>query len=372
VIAVAGVGWAACFNLPAMPPSSAAVPSAAQHGAEADASATEKSASAAAADCPNDLKANKDHCGKCNHRCQGGQCKEGFCQPVLVASVPQEPRSLAVDEKHIYYTATQKKGKNYEQSVYKLGKQGGTPVLLASGRSGVASLLADGASAYWVTAGKKVMRVPADGGAPTVVATMGGTVESMKMHAGSLFMCTSGKETFGVYVLAATGGKARKLATADCRSLAVDTSGVYFTNGTDVKRMPLSGGDASKITIAADVPESVYGISVMAVTASSVVLTHTLDWGSIRFELPAAVPKGGGEPIGPDGKVVSVDLAADDREMFWIGDTGGGTVLERCAADGKECEQADLTAGYPQTTGLALDSASIYFAAGKSIVKVAR
>ena len=51
-----------------------------------------------------DLSTDPDHCGQCNHDCDGGTCSGGECQPVLLSSGNgQTIYSVAVDATHLYF-----------------------------------------------------------------------------------------------------------------------------------------------------------------------------------------------------------------------------------------------------------------------------
>lgn len=50
-----------------------------------------------------DLDKNPRHCGACNHDCRGGECVDGGCLPVLLASDLPGPGAIAVDGTHVYW-----------------------------------------------------------------------------------------------------------------------------------------------------------------------------------------------------------------------------------------------------------------------------
>lgn len=51
--------------------------------------------------CETDLRATPEHCGGCDHDCQGRLCLDGFCEPILLVSgLTGEPIDIAVNESH--------------------------------------------------------------------------------------------------------------------------------------------------------------------------------------------------------------------------------------------------------------------------------
>jgi len=50
-----------------------------------------------------DTSDDKNHCGACGHSCQTGDCNDGKCQPVTLASGRDQPWGIAVSEKYLYW-----------------------------------------------------------------------------------------------------------------------------------------------------------------------------------------------------------------------------------------------------------------------------
>src|SRR5439155_19469707 len=64
-----------------------------------------------------DLSFDKEHCGSCTRSCRGGDCFQGNCQPILIATGQDSPEDVQVDATSIYWTTWATPG-----GVYKLAK----------------------------------------------------------------------------------------------------------------------------------------------------------------------------------------------------------------------------------------------------------
>ncbi|MDB4943926.1 MAG: putative serine/threonine-protein kinase pknH [Labilithrix sp.] len=49
-----------------------------------------------------DLKTSKQHCGRCDHACAGGDCQGGVCRPLLLADGLASPEGLVVDDTSVF------------------------------------------------------------------------------------------------------------------------------------------------------------------------------------------------------------------------------------------------------------------------------
>ena len=79
-----------------------------EDGASGDASDASSSDASDAADvivhpCTNTF-IDTFNCGACGHDCLGGVCSAGRCEPVVIANEPGEPKAIAVDGTHVYWT----------------------------------------------------------------------------------------------------------------------------------------------------------------------------------------------------------------------------------------------------------------------------
>src|SRR5204863_7458423 len=77
--------------------------------------------------CKADLQTSKQHCGRCNHDCGGGDCMGGKCQAVQLGTVSGAPlRYILVSATHVFVSPlinfTTETG-----GLWRVAKTGGTP-----------------------------------------------------------------------------------------------------------------------------------------------------------------------------------------------------------------------------------------------------
>jgi hypothetical protein len=130
---------------------------------------------ASANGCETNLTNSRTSCGRCGHDCLGGTCSSGQCQPVqLGTDLNNAPIHFVIDATYIY-------GINAYGTVTRRLKDGGSPVMLATGDQSPQwppphVALSGGALFYTGTgadAGDSgtVSAVSADGGASVVIAS---------------------------------------------------------------------------------------------------------------------------------------------------------------------------------------------------------
>src|SRR5690606_10563124 len=88
-----------------------------------------------------DLDADPNHCGACDHGCQGSSCDDGRCAPTPIVTGQVVVSRLAQNATELFFTTT-------EDDLYRVTKEGAglRSIALDSSVRGVA---ADGTSVYW-------------------------------------------------------------------------------------------------------------------------------------------------------------------------------------------------------------------------------
>jgi hypothetical protein len=79
--------------------------------------------------CDTELDDDPAHCGRCGHDCLGGDCVDGACQPVSLATGQATLWAITQDASHVYFSAATNAG---EWSFYRVAKAGGAPELVAA------------------------------------------------------------------------------------------------------------------------------------------------------------------------------------------------------------------------------------------------
>lgn len=252
-----------------------------------------------------------------------------------------------------------------------MAKDGGALTPIAFGASNPyvgylpSALALDATSAYW-TFGDSVMKAPldSDGGAATTLATVGDQTNAIALDAENVYF-TSQTALFSVPI---GGGDVQTLASFTStdefpgQGLAVDSTSVYFSDGDDIKAVPLNAGaDAGASTLvsgqaaagamaidatnvywatsaSAAQPNLLTGIGVAPLQGgtATALLPQSTPFAVLRLRLTAttiywtdgmhvsAAPKAGGA-VRQVGSLTSdlaanytiTDLAVDDANAYW-------------------------------------------------------
>ncbi len=239
-----------------------------------------------------DLDKNPRHCGACKHDCRGGDCVDGGCRPVLLASDLPGPSTIAVDATHVYWINAS------TGDLFSVPIDGGAKTLLFDGPDGLSgtSLALHGGNVYFgigdLDAGVVRCSAPAcDGGPSYTITNADVPVSVFVTPAGTLYFaetvpnagiercqlpCTLGTETFigpsqnfpdhvvvdpdgVVYWTAANpypgrlqaqppGGAPRTVANGPITAVAPAAGEVYYVEeGTGPSAAPLDGGGPRRL-----------------------------------------------------------------------------------------------------------------------------
>lgn len=120
------------------------------------------------------LDSDPQHCGACAHDCLGAACSAGMCAPQVVASHVGEPRAMALDETHVYWTCG-------DGVVQRAPKAGGAIETLASGQQEPGAIAVDKTFVFWLDEGSgQVLRLKKDGNGPQKVLFDGAASDSLR------------------------------------------------------------------------------------------------------------------------------------------------------------------------------------------------
>lgn len=263
-----------------------------------------------------DTNTSKEHCGRCNHSCLGGDCAGGVCQPFAIASNQGEVAAIALDATHAYFTS-------------------------------------------WTN--DFVARVPKTGGAVQPIANV--NVKRARRIAVDAIHVYWANDDFGGNALVArcptTGCSAAPEIVAqpqEPKGLALDATHVYWAdrNAQVIRRRPLVAGASELVATTPDLPWSV------VVDGAQVFFTQDFSGQVHRTNDP---PDGGVVLIGANGQS-GRELVVDSTFVYWGAAVDPGEV-------GK-ISRAPRTGGGPVTLvtgaqgepmGMAIDGTTLYWTA---------
>lgn len=235
-----------------------------------------------------DLLTNPAHCGACGHDCEGGACIDGACQPFRIVRLPLIPDQIVADDRNLF-VAWQGDGRTSQGFIERRGLDGTSPATLFTTAPLVqmTAMSVDAGYVYWYTQYPvdEMRRVPRVGGAYEVVAgglveqpgesrvegdyivwsgrrvrsapILGGTfveltnpddtvLAGLTGRLGTVFFVATLGGTRGLWSVPAIGDRSPTLVlehpSVSSFGLTLVDDYLYWSNGNDVYRWPLSGG----------------------------------------------------------------------------------------------------------------------------------
>ncbi len=329
-----------------------------------------------------ELSTDSNHCGACNHPCLGGTCKQGKCQPfvlaytkeakflaldstyaywtsdfgtvnrvplvggpVTVLATPINPRGIAIDSSHVYFTSFSSivPYVDYSESpppfhkggmLHQVPLAGGvaTELPIEIGDLAPDRIFLTGDDIYFLAGGSiygseeeresapKALYVMPKGGGTTSVLVNQQKGRSYSLNGSNFFWKKSSGSPGQIYTLRLNGGSETVLANAvpsGGRVIAADLYRVLFTADSGIYWIPTSGGQA---------PVSVYGYRE---TANQFIGQLALDsqnlyWSEIDVRTGNSVIRKKGLSGTPNVMVanvsdVSSDIVVDANAIYIAG-----------------------------------------------------
>jgi len=145
---------------------------------------------------------------------------------------------LAIVGSSVYYASS-------AAEIRVVPKTGGPPTTFASDASSVSLVASDGTSVCWVSQGASgwsILCGLAAGGPVAIVLSGAAPVSALQVVAGDVFAVQSSKNVYSLLRIAATGGAAATVATADSQWFYVRGSVAVFWNEGQLWKVPTTGG----------------------------------------------------------------------------------------------------------------------------------
>jgi len=267
--------------------------------------------------CETNTNTDEEHCGVCDHSCQGGSCVGGTCQVTPLAGNQLTPWGLVVDANKVFWVS---EGSAPDQGVlYSLPVTGGSPSTLADGQNGPVQVFDDTDYVYWTN------------------FQGGGAVKRVRKNGTDLLQLSLASGPWGLFV---------------------DSTHVYWTNTSDgtIRRVMKAGGQPEILVTGESAPRGI------AVDATSMYWTNTAS-GALR----KANKDGSSVTTLASGQSYPLAIAIDSGRVYWT-DVGTYQAGKCTAADGKivaidkdGSNQQELATGQACPLGLTRDDITLYW-----------
>jgi sugar lactone lactonase YvrE len=170
------------------------------------------------------------------------------------------PRGIAVDATSVYWTNGA--SGNYDGTIMKIAREGGTPITLASGQVNPGAIRVDASSAYWCTVDGTVKKVPLGGGETITLVSGVSQLDFMAIDANHVYFTDYMQSR--VMAVPLQGGSPSTLSSSSFISyagIAADGFNVYFaawSRSGGVQKVPVNGGPYVNVAV----PSSPWEIAV--------------------------------------------------------------------------------------------------------------
>ncbi len=342
------------------------------------------------------------NCGYCGHDCLGGNCIDGQCRPVTLASGQASPARIVVDDNYVYWTNEGTDTSSYSDgAVKKVAKTGGSIQTLASGQMRAWGIAVDDSDVFFTNLGYSdvaynyplgnVSKVSKTGGSVSLLASSQPAPWSVLIVEGidKVFWCNGGTyhvsnntmyydNNGSVWRATKSGGSPTALATGQQEPVALVHDGWYSNDEVGLLWARRGGFYDSQGGIGRYETSGYVRILTsgqpwpMAVASDNYYAYYPVNAGGIRkiglfgSEGPITLnPANGGNSA--EGLVV------DDTHVYW-GETSNATIY-RVPKEGGSTEAVVFQNAFV-VRGMAIDDEAIYYvtdgSAGGTVMKLAK
>jgi hypothetical protein len=257
-------------------------------------------------------------------------------------------------------------GCDFSPGVLASGAGSGRLETLTTGPQVAETLVLDETNAYWLNqvlcvdscSGPtgQVMQCSKNGcRAPIVLATLEGLGPSgLAVDATGVYWTDNGT----LKRVAIGGGQPTTVAAANAGNIALDGTNIYFTSGSSIAKIPIGGSAPTRLVTGLMSP------GLIAVDTASVYFTDTVA-GTVQ-----KVPLGGGAPTTlAEGQTPSA-MALDSSNVYWTNynnDEPGGTVVRVPISGGNVIV---LASGLRTAFGIAVDATNVYWTSNFAVMSM--
>lgn len=295
--------------------------------------------------CDADLDVDSNHCGSCDHRCLGGLCEAGACQPILLAAGMDWPNFAVAEGDRIVVGA--------DDGIYSVPKTGGGAQLLHIGT--VRHIVVDEERIYWVdSVANDIASIAIGGTQATIHVTPIQEPWGLVADEDNLYWVDG-----GVNRIAKTGGSVHVLVPEAGDGfypwqLGIGGGRVYYrTEGGDLRSVLTSGGGDVLLDHS---PATYYNADFH----DGLVYAFRGDVGVDTTTLVRMSPAGDGAPQELiSGQAFPQPMAIDDTHVYWRVFADESSQIVRMAHDGGT---AEILAAFPGfSLGLTVDDEAVYW-----------
>jgi hypothetical protein len=323
------------------------------------------------------------HCGRCDHDCQGGACVAGSCQPVALAIGQANPVKVAVDATNVYFSNNAAAPGGSIQVCAKAGCNQ-MPTTLADNQPYPGSLAVSGANLIWTVSGTGPTF--ADGGirycnrngcavagGSVLVANyksaLGVAVDATTAYFGQL----TNPGVVSSCLLAGCGGTPTSLVSAQVypSGVAVDDTNVYFASYGSGKAdgsitLCAKGGCGDMPTTLASAQFAVSGLALDATTVYWTSQGTAPNFNDGKVLSCVKTGCGNSPTVIATGQLGAYDIVVDGSVVYWENrgtrpNLTDGSIVScpktGCPGSGPTV----LAAGQLDPTGLAIDATTLYW-----------
>lgn len=263
--------------------------------------------------------------------------------------------SIAVDATSIYLTGDGLVGDTGGGTIMRMPKTGGTPSVLVSKQDEPGSIAVDGKNIYWATK-TALMKAELDGREVTRLVASRDSLRNVTLDASNVYWTATpktGRNAGRVMKLAKVGGRPVTLASEQNNpgSLALVSDTLYWTGGAQICKLPLAGG--SPTALISSEPD----LTDMAVDGTNV---YWMTWTNATLTVKQ-MPLSGGAPLVLASRADSYSgmMAVAGRYVYW---TTRDNEVNRTPIGGGPTEVLNTETMYFDVFDLAVDDSSVYWA----------